>query len=489
MNLKRGPLADFNANLGGSAERLAGAAYLHNAADADVGGLWSFPMTAQTQMFTRQRRGAFLDFLRSRLASTSGAAAADDLMSAAIRPSKQLLTLAAAEIQQREQFTLLDEQQVAYSMVMRAVERSRRANAKEVIVVTGGPGSGKSVIALSLLGELSRQGRTVLHATGSSAFTQTLRKVAGSRTPRVKAMFKYYNQFVDAEKNDIDVLINDEAHRVKETSTNRWTPSAKRTGRPQVEELIDAARVPVFLLDEHQVVRPSERGNIHDIVSAAERMGCDVVQVDLNDQFRCGGSRIFETWVLRLLELQSGGPFNWPGDEAFALDVAENPLELEGRLRTFLAAGYSSRISAGYCWPWSQPKVDFLFPDIKIGGWERPWNNPKESRVGDAPARSFWASDPGGFDQVGCIYTAQGFEYDYSGVIIGPDLVWRDGHWVARPEHSKDSQVRMAGPAEFDRAVRNTYKVLLTRGMRGTIVYSVDAETQEMLVARTRALS
>ncbi len=478
-------LADFNANFAGCAQRLAGAAYLHNAQDDDVNGLWSYPMSSQSQMFTGQRRGAFLDFLRSRLDSSPGAAAADEIMGAAIRPSKQLLDLAAAEIQQREQFTLLDEQKVAYSMVMRAVERSRRANAKEVIVVTGGPGSGKSVIALSLLGELSRQGRTVLHATGSSAFTQTLRKVAGSRAPRVKSLFKYYNQFIDAQKNDIDVLINDEAHRVKETSTNRWTPSVKRTGRPQVEELIDAARVPVFLLDEHQVVRPGERGNVHDIVSAADRMGCEVVQIDLNDQFRCGGSRLYEEWVLSLLGLQPGEPFDWTGDEAFTLDIAESPSELENRLRACLDAGYSSRISAGYCWPWSQPKADFLFRDIKIQGWERPWNNPKESRVGEAPARSLWASDPGGFDQVGCIYTAQGFEYDYSGVIIGPDLVWRDGRWVARPEYSKDGQVRKADTADFDRAIRNTYKVLLTRGMRGTLVYSVDAETQAMLRART----
>lgn len=480
-------LADFNANLGGSTERLAGVAYLHNAMDADVGGLWDYPMTTQSQMFTGQRRGEFLDFLRSRLDASPGDSAADDLLGSAIRPSKQLLTLAAAEIQRREQFTLLDEQRVAYSMVMRAVERSRRADVKEVVVVTGGPGSGKSVIALSLLGELSRQGRTALHATGSSAFTQTLRKVAGTRAPRVKAMFKYYNQFIDAEKNDIDVLINDEAHRVKETSTNRWTPSTKRTGRPQVEELIDAARVPVFLLDEHQVVRPSERGNVHDIVSAAERMGCSIVRIDLDDQFRCGGSRLFERWVLNLLGLEPGGPFSWPGDESFTLDLAESPTEMEGRLRALLDAGYSSRISAGYCWPWSQPKVDFLFPDIKIGAWERPWNNPKESRVGDAPARSFWASDPGGFDQVGCIYTAQGFEYDYSGVIIGPDLVWRSDRWVARPEYSKDSQVKRAERSEFDRAVRNTYKVLLTRGMRGTLVYSVDPETQEMLRATTAA--
>jgi hypothetical protein len=366
-------------------------------------------------------------------------------------------------------------------MVMRAVDQARKSNSKQVVIITGGPGSGKSVIALSLMGELSRQGRSVLHATGSSAFTQTLRKVAGDRAPRVKKMFTYYNQFIDAEKNGIDVLINDEAHRVKETSTNRWTPAAKRTGRPQVEELIDAARVPVFLLDEHQVVRPGERGTVADIENAAIKMGCEIVRVDLDAQFRCGGSRLYESWVLHLLGLEGDGPIPWEGDDAFELMTVDGPSALENRLAGLIQGGYSSRISAGYCWDWSKPQADHLLPDVRIGDWQRPWNNPKDTKVGTAPGRPYWATDPAGFDQVGCIYTAQGFEYDYSGVIFGPDLVWRKDRWVARPEYSHDNQVKKAELSEFERAIKNTYKVLLTRGMRGAHVFSTDPETQALL--------
>jgi hypothetical protein len=474
-------IADFNAAFEGRTGRLSGVAYLHNADDEAVAGLWDYEQSRTRRMFTRQRRGDFLSFLTGTLADKPGAEAADELLSAAIKPSKQLLDLAAKEIREREQFVLIDEQQVAYSMVLRAVEHARRANTKEVVVVTGGPGSGKSVIALSLLGELSRQGRSVLHATGSSAFTQTLRKVAGHREPRVKALFSYYNNFTDAEKNGLEVLINDEAHRIRETSTNRWTPASKRSGRPQIEDLIDAARVSVFLLDEHQVVKPGERGNVADIVSAAERLGCNVVTVGLDDQFRCGGSRLYEEWVLRLLGLAPGGPMEWHGDEAFELDLTESPAEMESRLRAQMVRGYPSRIAAGYCWNWSKPKADFLFPDVQIGDWKRPWNNPKDTQVGNAPGRPFWASDPAGFDQVGCVYTAQGFEYDYGGVIFGDDLVWRTDHWEARPEYNRDSQVRRAEPDAFDKAIRNTYKVLLTRGMRGTLVYSTDPETRGLL--------
>lgn len=475
-------ITDFVTTLADDPERVAGVAYLHNATDLDIGDLWQLPESDHGRLFSGQRRGAFLDYLRQRLAPASGADAADELLGSTVRPSKQLLTLAAEEVQRRQQFVLLDEQQTAYSLVMRAVELSRQANTKEVIVVTGGPGSGKSVIALSLLGELSRRHRAVLHATGSSAFTQTLRRVAGRRQPRVKGMFKYFNQFNDAERNGLDLLILDEAHRIRETSANRYTRAALRSGRPQVEELIDAARVPVFLLDEHQVVRPGEIGTVDDIVGAAERMGLSHRLVELDAQFRCGGSRAYEEWVHRLLGLHVGGPVAWEGDDAFWVAVADEPSVMEARLRSVLSEGYGARLAAGYCWRWSDP-IDGgqLAADVQIGDWHRPWNNKKPTSHGGAPGTPYWASDPAGFEQVGCVYTAQGFEYDYAGVILGPDLVWRSDRWEARPDRSHDAQVKRGSASDFDRAVRNTYKVLLTRGMRGAVMHSTDRETQELL--------
>jgi len=474
-------ISDFVAAIEQNEIMLSGVAYLYNATDLDLADLWNLEQDDFGRMFTGQRRGEFLSYLKQKLASRSGAAAADVFLSSTIRPSKQLMALAADEVQKREQFVLLDEQQTAYSHVMRAVEQSYRANTKEVIVVSGGPGSGKSVIALSLMGELSRQGRTTLHATGSSAFTQTLRRVAGARAPRVQGMFKYFNQFVDAEKNGIDVLICDEAHRIRETSANRYTKASHRTGRPQVSELIDAARVPVFLLDEFQVVRPGEIGTIEDIETSATAAGLATRVIELDAQFRLGGSRLYELWVLHLLGIEPGGPVKWEGDESFTLSVAQAPSPMEDRLRSYLDEGYGARMAAGYCWTWSEPiKGGGLVEDVSIGDWQRPWNNKKQTSHAGAPGTPFWATDPAGFDQVGCVYTAQGFEYDYSGVIMGPDLVWRKDHWVAQPEKSHDSQVKRGNIEEFDRSIRNTYKVLLTRGMRGSIVYSTDPETQAL---------
>jgi uncharacterized protein len=466
---------------------LYGVAYLHNATEHDVDGLFQLPQTDQSRLFTGQHRGELVSYLRTRLSNEGASAAAERLLDSAVRPSRQLLSLAAVEVQERQSFLLIDEQQAAFQVVSHLVESARAGDTKEIVVISGGPGSGKSVIALSLLGELSRRGRTVLHATGSSAFTQTMRRVAGHRAPRVKAMFRYFNQFVTADRNGLDVLICDEAHRIRETSANRYTRAPDRTGTPQVEELIDAARVPVFLLDENQVVRPGEMGSLAEITAAATRKGLTVRAFDLNDQFRCGGSRAYENWVARLLGLEAGGPSPWHGDPGFAVHVADSPAEMEATLEPLNRDGYTARLSAGYCWPWGEPQPDGTLPnDVVIGDWARPWNNKKETRHGGAPARSFWASDPAGFGQVGCVYIAQGFEYDHAGVILGPDLVWRNDGWIADSSRSHDRQVKRAEPHEYARAVRNTYKVLLTRGLRSVTLFSTDRETQEMLQSLMR---
>jgi DUF2075 family protein len=480
-------IADFTAYLADRPHALAGVAYLHNATDLTVEDLLVLPPSDRGRIFTGQRRADFIEYLREHLAPVEGgAAAADGLLASKIAPSKQLLAVAADEVQRREQFVLLDEQRDAYEHVMYAVERARRSNVKTAVVVSGGPGTGKSVIALSLMGELSRQGRTVMHATGSRSFTQTLRKVAGKRAPAVQKLFGYFNSFMATEPNSLDCLILDEAHRIRETSVNRYTRADQRkTARPQVHELLSVAKVPVFLLDEYQVVRPGELGTADDIEAHALAFGMRVERIDLNDQFRCGGSELYVDWVLRLLGLKGDGPIPWIGDDGFEVSVADSPWEMEHVLSMHNADGYSARMAAGYCWPWSDPRKDgTLVADVEIDDWSRPWNLRGDRAVGGAPPSALWATDPAGFGQVGCVYTAQGFEYDHAGVIFGPDLVWRGDRWVAIREGNKDPDFRnrtKVSNIEFDRLVRNVYKVLLTRGMRSVILYSTDPQTREFL--------
>ncbi|GGV37808.1 DNA/RNA helicase domain-containing protein [Streptomyces griseoflavus] len=478
-------LVNFNGAVAEHPDRVSGVAFLHNATEFGVSGLRAVELDKRGQLFTGERRGEFIDHLRTRLSGRHpGARAADELRAGRTVPSKQLMSVAAQEVREREQFVLLDEQQVAYRMVLNAVRRAKQSDHKEVVVITGGPGTGKSVIALSLLGELYRQGVPALHATGSQSFTKTMRKVAGARKREVQELFKYFNSFMTTEKNTLDVLICDEAHRIRETSANRYTPAAHRTGKRQIEELIDVARVPVFLLDEHQVVRPGEMGTVQEIKAAAVAKGLECRVVPLESQFRCGGSDAYLRWVVRLLGLEPGGAVVWEPDDRMRLLAAESPQEMEAFLQARRSEGYGARMSAGYCWTWSpEPKPgDPLPADVVIGDWSRPWNLRGERSVSGAPPSALWATDPAGFGQVGCVYTAQGFEYDWSGVIIGPDLLWRGDRWVTDRTASKDPVFKRSTPDDdVDRLIRNTYKVLLTRGMVGTIVYSTDPETREKL--------
>ncbi|MET9054117.1 DUF2075 domain-containing protein [Streptomyces bacillaris] len=475
----------FNGALENNPKSVVGVAYLHNAVESKVSGLRHVAEDDRGRMFTGDQRGAFLSYLRSHLAAKPGADAADALLQAKVRPSRQLMAVAAAEVRDREQFVLLDEQRLAYETVMAAVRRARQADHKQVVVVTGGPGSGKSVIALSVLGDLYRRGVPALHATGSQSFTKTMRKIAGTRKPEVQRLFRYFNSFMEAEPNDLDVLVCDEAHRLRKTSANRYTKATLRTGRPQVAELMAAARVPVFLLDQHQVVRPGEMGTEEQIREAAAALGLACTVVELDSQFRCGGSDAYLRWVVDLLGLEGQAPTVWEPDDKVRLMTVDTPQELEDFLAAQRAQGYGARMSAGYCWKWTTKitsSMNALPTDVVIGDWARPWNLYGDRALLGAPPAPLWATAPEGFGQVGCVYTAQGFEYDWSGVIMGPDLVWRTDRWVVDRTASKDpSFTKATSDDDVDRLVRNTYKVLLTRGMIGTVVYSTDPETREKL--------
>ena len=354
-------LVDFMPALQDDDETVSGVAYLHNATEHGVAALRQRAESGYARLFTGERRAEFIDFLRSRLASdAAGAPYADLFLSSRIAPSRQLLSVAAAEIRDREQFVLLDQQQLAFRLVLHATEAARAGDSKTVVIVTGGPGSGKSVIALSLLGELARRGRTVVHATGSRSFTQTLRKVAGKGSSRTQSLFKYFNSSSTPSRNGLEVLILDEAHRIRETSANRYTPARFRSGRAQVDELIvgcPSARVPAGRASGRAAGRA--RAQCDDIEAHARQLGPGRPEGLAGGPVPLRRKRGLPVdWVRRLLGLAPGGPLPWAGDPAFSVRVAERPQEMEHLLRSKLEAGYGARIAAGYCWPWSDPRPD-----------------------------------------------------------------------------------------------------------------------------------
>lgn len=399
------------------------------------------------------------------------------------RPSKKLLDHTAAMVAGQREYILLDEQLVVFNSVLAQAARSIEDGTRAVMLVRGGPGTGKSVIALHLVGQLAKRGYNAQHATGSKAFTENVRRVVGSRAG---IQFRYFNSYGDAPPGGIDVLVCDEAHRIRTTSNSRF--SRTKSTRAQIAELVGAAKVAVFLIDDLQVVRPGEVGSSDLIRGAAVDAKAAVREFDLEAQFRCAGSDAFVQWVDNTLGIRRTPNVLWDRRDAFDFRITESVEELDRLIADRAAAGASARLSAGFCWPWSDPRPDgSLVPDVAVGSWTRAWNaKPDAGRLAAGiPKSVYWASDPNGLAQVGCVYTAQGFEYDYAGVIFGRDLRYDPvtGAWIGDPTESHDTVVRRSRE-KFVEMVKNTYRVLLTRGMKGCYVYFMDAETRNFVRSR-----
>ena len=483
--------------------RLSACSYVHNMSATVVAGLRgpSFEDALRdAPMFGGDDDESLAAFLKTSLCGGDGMALLPNLVAGRYSPSKKLLDNIARALTGSPVWTLLDEQREAFNVVRDLAQRAVDTGEKGVVIVSGGPGTGKSVIAAHLIASLSSGGQyKVAHATGSKAFTTNLRAVAGRGS---SAVFRYFNNFphkVTAE-DALDVLICDEAHRIRETSNAQYTPRAKKSEIPQVQELIRAARVSVFLLDERQNVRPGEIGTVAAIEAGAAVEGVPVERIALDSQFRCNGSSGYIDWVNSLFTAAPLGAGAWRRAGEYDLEVFDSPAELEAAVLAQAERGSTARVVAGFCWPWSDPQADgTLEPDVVIGDWRRPWNekSPEQTKLGGSeppPGRHpyyLWATQPKGLNEIGCIYSAQGFEFDYCGVILGDDLVWREGQgWVANRASSSDSAIfrRRHGPGALEALLAHTYRVLMTRGMRGTFVYSTDLETRAKLRSLTATL-
>ena len=398
-----------------------------------------------------------------------------DFLNIRHRPSERLLTRLADVVSGNKAFDLVGAQQDAYLTVLDKIAQARQGG-KHLVVVTGGPGTGKSVIALRLLAAIPRYGITARYVTPSG----TLRRQLGRAVK-------------DADADGLFVFLSDHVRRKPEFAQVSLVDEAQRMERSKnyVEQLMSITRVCVLFLDERQIIRPDEGLTLAECRAEADRLGATCHPVQLTAQFRCDGSLNYLNWLENLL-FTEGRPASVLD---YDLGLAHDPEDLANWVAEHNGDGETARIAAGFCWGWSETgrlKNDVSFDWTDSNGhqkeWQRPWNARAEVRAGNvviAPRSQFWATDEGGQDQVGCIYTCQGLEYDYAGVILGPDFVRRGSRWVGVPGESEDPHIHKwkVSEAEYTRLAANIYYVLASRGIRGCRLYSTDEETQDYLAS------
>lgn len=468
-------------------------------------------------LFYERERRLFARWLAARLVPGPGRAVAERIRGGRPLPSPKLLDRVVECIKDQADWRLLDEQKTAYFAIRHAVQMAKDSHERRVFVVRGGPGTGKSVLAIQLLADAARQHWAVAHATGSKAFQTVLqgrtqafsldlmKRVHGVRTKKALPVAELFTTFAELAKlgsrepERLDLAICDEAHRLWEFRRQKY-PNGKIEWLSEVsmiDEVIAASRVTVFFLDDNQSVRAGEIGNSSLILDRAKALGlpCEVHQLDA--QFRCAGSTSYIHWVDGLLDFRPGLDHEWQLDDVYTSRVWDDMPAMDAHLRSLTELDRRCRLVAGYCWRWS--KLDGLgrqpydLIDKRFGAWQGAWihKTGKDRKPLDHQYYK-WANDDDAYEQVGSIYSVQGFEFDDIGVIWGEDLVWRGNRWVAQLDRNKDAafkkELRNSGGDPVEK-LRNVYRVLLTRGMRSTHLFILDAETREHVRACMSARS
>lgn len=400
-----------------------------------------------------------------------------------IRPSKSLQDALSNMLKGNQEFVMIDDQKLVYETALQMARNSYRDGKKRVLIVKGGPGTGKSVLAVNLLVKLTNENMVCSYVTKNAAPRNVYAtKLSGEfRKTRINNLFKGSGAFVESATNEFDVLIVDEAHRL-----NAKSGMFQNLGENQIKEIIKASKFSVFFIDETQRVTLKDIGSIEEIQKYINQAEAESEIMELESQFRCNGSDGYIAWIDDVLDIRKTG--NSDGFELdYEIKVCDSPTEVRDIIFEKNQINNKARLLAGYCWNWikeGKNKSDVYDITIPEYDFAMSWN------LGSS---STWAIDPDSVNEIGCIHTSQGLEFDYVGVIIGKDLRYEDNKIVTDvTERAKTDQsikgIYKIYQQDFEKAekmadelIKNTYKTLMTRGQKGCYIYCVDKALAQYL--------
>lgn len=419
-------------------------------------------------LFLKRDQLALRDFVKKHIKKPDNGEILYTIENGKIKPSIALQDAIASLLKGNKVFNMIDEQQVAFATIKKLVETTIDSDKKHTVIVQGGPGTGKSVIAINLLSLLINQGYNVQYVTKNAAprsvfVTELVNKDFKKRY--VENLFKGSGSYVDCKYNLFDCLLVDEAHRLNEKSG-----LFQNKGENQIKEIIKAAKISVFFIDEDQVVTTKDIGSINEIVKWAKELGSEIhlgTDLVLSSQFRCGGSDGYLAFLDNLLGIRETANIDML-DIDYDVRVFDDPNKMRDELRIINTKNNKARMLAGYCYNWISKTNPNVF-DIELeNGFKAQWNFSNTST---------WAIDEDSFEQVGCIHTSQGLEFDYCGVIIGKDLLFKNNKVYTDSKQRAKTDQSLRGNNDIilaDKIIRNTYKTLLSRGQKGCFIYCED---------------
>lgn len=396
-----------------------------------------------------------------------------------LRPSKMLQDSLEKMLKGNKEFYMIDEQKVIFEEAIYLAKEAINNNKKITLVVEGGPGTGKTVVAINLLVELINLEYTSMYVTKNSAPRNVFEeKLKGNfKSNYIHHLFKGSGSFVNSKMNELDCLIIDESHRLRKKEM-------LSKGENQIKEIISSSRFNIFFIDENQKVTAKDIGSISEIKKYADYYNSEYHIMYLSSQFRCNGSDGYLAWLDNVLNIRNTANFEFDEtDYDYDFKVFDNPNEMFDAIKEKNLINNKSRVVAGYCWEWPKNnRNNPLYPDIVIGDFKKKWNFENTAT---------WAIDEESINEIGCIHTSQGLEFDYVGVIIGDDLRYENESVItdftkrAKTDKSLDGILSGAkkGKEEdlktADTIIRNTYKTLMTRGMKGCYIYCTDKKLSE----------
>lgn len=403
-----------------------------------------------------------------------------------IRPSKSLQDSLSNMLKGNREFIMIDDQKIVYETALLMARKSYKDGQKRVLIVKGGPGTGKSVLAINLLVNLTNENMVCQYVTKNAAPRNVYAsKLSGDlKKTRINNLFKGSGCFVESAENEFDVLLVDESHRL-----NAKSGVFKNQGENQIKEIIHAGKFSVFFIDESQRIDIYDIGSVDEIQKYVRQAGAECEILELESQFRCNGSDGYIAWIDDVLQIRETANKNG-FDLDYDIQIFDNPNDMKEKIFEINEKNNKARLLAGYCWNWipeGKNKTDVYDITIPEYDFAMSWN------LGNS---STWAIDPKSVNEIGCIHTSQGLEFDYVGVIIGEDLRYKNGRIItdftkrAKTDNSLRGIKKMynENPKKAlkiaDEIIKNTYRTLLTRGQKGCYIYCEDKSLAEYLKYR-----